>query len=97
MSKDTEELLDLLWHSLETDNIDKTRKALVELAKIRYSGNYAAALAPYKIPLIKYLIRCLKSENFILTKTLSWQLRDLGATWRELDLIDDGVISARGY
>jgi hypothetical protein len=85
-----------LMQALKANNISHARGALLDLLDIKYNGNHARALAPYKAPLIKFLLVCVKEQNGYLAKALVWQLGQLGVKWPELDVISNSLKYFRG-
>ena len=76
-----------LMQALKAGNIGHARGSLLDLLDIKYSGNHARALAPYKAALVKYVLLCVKEQNDYLAKALAWQLGQLGVKWPELEVI----------
>ncbi len=93
--KDSTNQVKWLIQSLKRNDMTVARTILLKLLDMRYSGNHSQELESYKTQLIRMLLEFFKKEAYYLTDALAWQLSELGVTWHELEIIRNGVSSAK--
>lgn len=84
-----------LMRGLEDDDMTNVRLALIELLDMKYSGDHATDIEPYKHSLVKMILTYFKAGIYHLANAFMWQLNELGVKWPELEVIRKSIESEK--